>query len=74
MTEFEDKVRGAADFVTEKLDDAVDGAADLLTGDNGKKIVGGAAVGVLAAIVLPISLVGGALLGAGYAAFRQSRK
>lgn len=71
---FEDRVRDAADFATEKLDGAIDGAADLLTGDSGKKIVGGAAIGAVAAIVLPISLLGGALLGAGYAAFRQMNK
>jgi hypothetical protein len=71
---FEDTVRSAADTVTNTLDRAVDGAADLLDGENGKKIAGGAAVGALAAIILPISLIGGALLGAGYAAYRQMNK
>lgn len=74
MSEFEQKVGQAAEFVTEKLDAAVDGASDLLSGESGNKIVGGAAIGALAAIVLPISLVGGALLGAGYAAYRQMSK
>lgn len=71
---FEDTVHNAADTVTGTLDRAVDGAADLLDGENGRKIAGGAAVGALAAIILPISLIGGALLGAGYAAYRQMNK
>lgn len=71
---FEGAVRSAADTVTDTLDRAVDGAANMLDGENGKKIAGGAAVGALAAIVLPISLIGGALLGAGYAAYRQMNK
>lgn len=71
---FEDAVRSAADTVTDTLDRAVDGAANMLDGENGKKLAGGAAIGALAAIVLPISLIGGALLGAGYAAYRQMNK
>jgi hypothetical protein len=71
---FEDTVSSAADTVTETLDRAVDGAANLLDGENGRKVAGGAAIGALAAIVLPISLIGGALLGAGYAAYRQMNK
>ncbi|HWK35518.1 hypothetical protein [Sphingomonas sp.] len=71
MNDFENKVRGAADFVTEKLDGAVDGASQWFEGERGNKVLGGAAVGALVAIVLPVSLLGGALLGAGYAAYRN---
>ena len=71
---FEDTVRSAADTVTDTLDRAVDGAANMLNGENGRKLAGGAAVGALAGIVLPISLIGGALLGAGYAAYRQMNR
>jgi hypothetical protein len=73
-TNFEDTVRAVADDVTDLLDGAVDRTSKWIGGENGNKVVGGAAVGVLAAIVLPISLVGGALLGAGYAAIRQRSK
>ncbi len=71
---FEDTVRAVADDVTDLLDGAVDRTSKWIGGENGNKVVGGAAVGVLAAIVLPMSLVGGALLGAGYAAIRQRQK
>ncbi len=71
MSEIERQIGDAADYVAGTIDRAVDGVGDLLTGESGKKLVGGAAVGALAAVVLPVSLAGGALLGAGYAAFRQ---
>lgn len=74
MSDFERRVGEAADYVTNKIDAAVDGAGDLLTGASGKKLVGGAAVGALAAVVLPIGVVGGAALGLGYAALRQLTK
>lgn len=71
MSDFEQRVGEAADFVTGKLDAAVDGAGDLLTGDSGKKLVGGAAVGALTAVVLPIGVVAGAALGLGYVVLRR---
>jgi hypothetical protein len=74
MSEIERQIGDAADYVADKLDRAVDGVGEMLSGQSGKKLVGGAAVGALAAVVLPVSLVGGALLGAGYAAFRQIGK
>ena len=74
MSEIEKQIGNAADYVTDKLDRAVDGVGEMLSGESGKKLVGGAAVGALAAVVLPVSLFGGALLGAGYAAFRQLGK
>ncbi|WP_375396891.1 hypothetical protein [uncultured Sphingomonas sp.] len=72
-TTFEDTVRAVGDDVTDLLDSAVDHTAKFLGGENGNKLVGGAAVGALAAIVLPISLLGGALLGLGYAALRKNQ-
>jgi hypothetical protein len=71
---FEDTVRAVGDDVADILDSAVDRTAKFIGGDDGNKVVGGAAVGALAALVLPISLVGGALLGAGYAAYRKMNK
>jgi len=74
MSEFERRVGEAADFVTGKVDAAIDGAGDLLSGESGKRLVGGAAVGALAAVVLPVGVVSGAVLGLGYAAIRQLTK
>ncbi len=71
MSEVESQIGEFVDRVANTVDRAVEGAGDMLSGESGKKLVGGAAVGALAAVVLPVSLVGGALLGAGYAAFRQ---
>lgn len=78
MSEIERQIGQAADYVAGKIDGAIDtvggaveSVGDALAGETGKKVVGGAVVGLLAATVLPVSLAGGALLGAGYAAFRQ---
>ncbi|MBA3880371.1 MAG: hypothetical protein C0500_11725 [Sphingobium sp.] len=73
-TTFEDTMRAVGDDVVEVLDTAVDKTSKLIGGENGNKLIGGAAVGALAAIVLPISIVTGALLGAGYAALRKSNR
>jgi hypothetical protein len=70
---FEGMAKAVAEDVTEVLDKAVDGAADLIGGGEHSRLIGGAAIGALAALVLPVSLIGGALLGAGYAAYRQKR-
>ena len=67
-------VKSVVDDVTEVLDNAVDYAGDMIGTEKGTKIVGGAAVGALAAVVLPIGLLGGAVLGAGYAFLRNRNK
>lgn len=74
MSEIGKQVGEAVDYVADRIDQAVDTVGEALTGDSGKKIVGGAAVGALAAVVLPVTLLGGAALGAGYAALRQFGK
>jgi hypothetical protein len=71
---FEDTVRAVGEDVVDVLDGAVDRTTKFIGGENGNKIVGGAAVGALAAIVLPISLISGALIGAGYAAYRKMNR
>ncbi|CAM3034228.1 hypothetical protein SPAN111604_00520 [Sphingomonas antarctica] len=63
-----------ADKVTEVLDSAVDKATHVIAGDDGNKLIGGAAVGAVAGILLPFSVGFGILLGAGYAAYRQLKK
>ena len=70
-TSFEDTVQAVAADVADVLDSAVEHTAKFV-GSN--KIVGGAAVGALAAIVLPFSIVTGALVGAGYAAYRKMNR
>lgn len=67
-------VASVVDDVTEVLDSAVDTVGNAISSGKGNKIAGGAAVGALAAVVLPFSLVGGALLGAGYAVLRGRTK
>ena len=56
------------------LDSVIEDAGDVIGGARGQKIAGGAALGALAAVVLPFSLVTGALIGGAYAAWRQSTK
>ena len=73
-TTFEGTVRAVGADVADVLDSAVDHTAKFIGGENGNKIVGGAAVGALAAIVLPFSLITGALVGAGYAAYRKMNR
>lgn len=73
-TNFEDTVRAVGEDVVEALDSAVNQTSKLIGGENGNKLIGGAAVGALAAIFLPFSIVTGALLGAGYAAYRKSSR
>lgn len=74
MSDFVKQVGEAVDYVAERIDDVVDGAGELIKGDSGQKIAGGALVGAAAAVVLPVSILGGAVLGAGYALFRHLNK
>ena len=71
---FEETVRAVGADVADVLDSAVDKTTKFIGGQDGNRIVGGAAVGALAAIFLPVSLLGGALLGAGYAAYRKMNR
>lgn len=73
-TTFTDTVRAVGEDVADVLDSAVDQTSKLIGGENGNRLIGGAALGAVAAIFLPVSIIGGALLGAGYAAIRKSNK
>ena len=73
-TTFEETVHAVGADVADALDGAVDKATKFIGGADGNTLVGGAAVGALAAVFLPISLLGGALLGAGYAAYRKTNR
>jgi hypothetical protein len=43
-------------------------------GSKAAKVAGGAAIGVIAGVILPFSLVTGAIIGGAYAAWRQSQR
>lgn len=69
-----DLFEALAKDTTEALDSAVNAAGDLVGTDRGSRIAGGAMIGAAASLLLPISLVGGALVGAGYAAIRNKNR
>lgn len=60
--------------IVETLDAVIDDAGDLLGGSKASKVAGGAAIGVLAGVVLPFSVLTGAVIGGAYAAWRQSKR
>jgi hypothetical protein len=66
--------RTTGEVIVDTIDAVIDDAGDLMGGTRTSKIAGGAAIGALAAVVLPFSLVTGALIGAGYSAWRQSNR
>lgn len=68
----DDKTMG--EKVIETLDAVIDDAGDLMGGTKASKIAGGAAIGAIAGIILPFSLVTGAAVGAIYSAWRQSSR
>jgi len=67
-----DKTMG--EKVIETLDAVIDDAGDLMGGTKSSKIAGGAAIGAIAGILLPFSIVTGAAVGAIYSAWRQSNR
>ncbi|MEP6786073.1 MAG: hypothetical protein ABI898_10075 [Sphingomonadales bacterium] len=71
-TDNEPRTTGKA--IIDTLDAVIDDAGDLMGGTRTSKIAGGAAIGAVAAVVLPFSLLTGALIGAGYSAWRQSNR
>ncbi len=60
--------------VVETLDAVIDDAGDLMGGSKASKVAGGAAIGVIAGVVLPFSMLTGAIIGGAYAAWRQSAR
>ena len=73
MSQIDPEPSKTGNVVIDTLDAVIDDAGELI-GGRGQKIAGGAAVGAIAAVVLPFSLVTGALIGAGYAAWRQAKR
>jgi hypothetical protein len=60
--------------IVETIDAVIDDTGDLLGGSKASKIAGGAAIGVIAGVVLPFSILTGAVIGGAYAAWRQSTR
>ena len=71
-TDKEPKTTGQT--IVDTLDAVIDDAGDLMGGSKASKIAGGAAIGAVAAVVLPFSLLTGAIIGAGYSLWRQSAR
>lgn len=61
-------------FVMNSAVEAEKTARDLMKNEDAQKIAGAAAVGAVAAIVLPISMATGALIGAGIMAYNRFAK
>jgi hypothetical protein len=61
-------------FVLNSASEAEKTARDLMKNEDAQKIAGAAAVGAVAAIVLPISMATGALIGAGIMAYNRFAK
>ena len=61
-------------FVLNSASEAEKTARDLMKNEDAQKIAGAAAVGAVAAIVLPISMVTGAVIGAGIMAYNRFAK
>jgi RNA polymerase subunit RPABC4/transcription elongation factor Spt4 len=61
-------------FVMNSASEAEKTARELMKNEDAQKIAGAAAVGAVAAIVLPISMVTGAVIGAGIMAYNRFAK
>lgn len=61
-------------FVMNSAAEAEKTARELMKNEDAQKIAGAAAVGAVAAIVLPISMVTGAVIGAGIMAYNRFAK
>jgi RNA polymerase subunit RPABC4/transcription elongation factor Spt4 len=61
-------------FVMNSASEAEKTARELMKNEDARKIAGAAAVGAVAAIVLPISMVTGAVIGAGIMAYNRFAK
>jgi hypothetical protein len=60
--------------IVETLDAVIDDTGDLMGGSKTAKVAGGAAIGVIAGVILPFSVLTGAIIGGAYAAWRQTQK
>ncbi len=67
----ESTYESAKSFVLNSAGEAEKAARDLMKNEDAQKIAGAAAIGAVAAIVLPVSMVTGAVIGAGIMAYNR---
>lgn len=70
----DDQPRSTGKAIVDTLDAVIDDTGDLMGGSKAAKVAGGAAIGVLAGVVLPFSILTGAVIGGAYAVWRQSQR
>ena len=70
----ESTYESAKTFVLNSAGEAERAARDLMKNEDAQKIAGAAAIGAVAAIVLPVSMVTGAVIGAGIMAYNRFAK
>ena len=70
----DDKPRSTGRAIVDTLDAVIDDTGDLMGGSKAAKVAGGAAIGVIAGVLLPFSILTGAVIGGAYAAWRQSQR
>jgi hypothetical protein len=70
----ESTYESAKTFVLNSAGEAEKAARDLMKNEDAQKIAGAAAVGAAAAILLPVSMVTGAVIGAGIMAYNRFAK
>jgi Zn-dependent alcohol dehydrogenase len=73
-TDGESTFESAKTFVMNSAGEAERAARDLMKNEDAQKIAGAAAVGAAAAILLPVSMVTGAVIGAGIMAYNRFAK
>ncbi len=64
----------AADELWGAAKDAFHSGKHLADTDSAKKVVGGAAIGALASVIAPVSIIAGAAIGGGIVAYRHMNK
>jgi hypothetical protein len=70
-TDGDSAFESAKTFVMNSAGEAERAARDLLKNEDAQKIAGAAAVGAAAAVLLPVSMVTGAVIGAGIMAYNR---
>lgn len=70
----ESTFESAKTFVKNSAAEAEQAARGLMKDENAQKIAGGAAIGAVAAILLPISMATGAIIGGGIMAYNRFAK
>jgi hypothetical protein len=70
----DDQPRTTGQAIIDTIDAVIDDTGDLMGGSRAAKVAGGAAIGVVAGVLLPFSILTGAVVGGAYSAWRQSQR